>query len=304
MVDSRPIAVGPASRMTATASPRSAATWAAVVGLTWPERLALGAASGRPKAASSAWATGWAGTRMRDRVEAGGDEVGDRRVRPLRQDERQRARPEGVGEALAHRRRRRAIAARRGERGDVDDQRVEARPALGDEDRADGARVAGVGGEAVDRLGRHGDELAAPQRRDAPWQSPCRARAGAAGIADARQICSALPHRVRSARDSSAASSGRHGSGFEARPAATSRARLRRKAKADDKWVALARYFAETMAGRNRESTVSGSNRADRASGGERRLGGGSAGMIDHVISEVADGVQTIRFDRSRRRTR
>ncbi|WGM37936.1 hypothetical protein AMEJIAPC_00837 [Caulobacter sp. NIBR1757] len=39
------------------------------------------------------------------------------------------------------------------------DQGVEARPALGFEDTGDGQRVGGVGGQAIDRLGREGDEL-------------------------------------------------------------------------------------------------------------------------------------------------
>ena len=41
---------------------------------------------------------------------------------------------------------------------DVDDQRVEARPALGREDRGDGMLVGGVGAEPVNGLGRKGDE--------------------------------------------------------------------------------------------------------------------------------------------------
>ena len=46
-----------------TRSPRSSATWAAVVGLRRPEGLALGAAMGPPKALSRRVATGWRGTR-------------------------------------------------------------------------------------------------------------------------------------------------------------------------------------------------------------------------------------------------
>ena len=45
------------------------------------------------------------------------------------------------------------------------DQWVEARPALGGEDSGDGALVGRVGAEAVDRLGRERDELAAAQQR-------------------------------------------------------------------------------------------------------------------------------------------
>ena len=60
---STPTGQGPPSRTRSTASPRSAATWAAVVGLTRPEGLALGAARGSSTASSSARATGWAGMR-------------------------------------------------------------------------------------------------------------------------------------------------------------------------------------------------------------------------------------------------
>ena len=44
------------------------------------------------------------------------------------------------------------------------DQRVEARPALGLEDPGDGQRIAGVGGQAIDGLGRKGDELSRLKR--------------------------------------------------------------------------------------------------------------------------------------------
>ena len=58
-----PTGHGPPSRISATLSPSSAATCAAVVGLTRPERLADGAAIGRPAARSSVCATGCAGAR-------------------------------------------------------------------------------------------------------------------------------------------------------------------------------------------------------------------------------------------------
>ena len=57
-VDSRPCAVGPASRIIAILSPKSAATCSARVALTCPERFADGAASGRSTAAKSCRATG------------------------------------------------------------------------------------------------------------------------------------------------------------------------------------------------------------------------------------------------------
>ena len=57
-VDSMPSGHGPPSRIVAGRSSSSASTWAAVVGLIRPERLALGAAIGSFAAASSACATG------------------------------------------------------------------------------------------------------------------------------------------------------------------------------------------------------------------------------------------------------
>jgi hypothetical protein len=46
----------------------------------------------------------------------------------------------------------------------VHDQRIELRPALGREDRRNGAPIGGVGAKAVHSLGGKRDELAAPQR--------------------------------------------------------------------------------------------------------------------------------------------
>ena len=75
MVDSMPTPQGPPSS-TSRASPSSSCTCKAVVGLTRPKRLALGAARphtggppssgllpGAAQACSTAWATGWAGQR-------------------------------------------------------------------------------------------------------------------------------------------------------------------------------------------------------------------------------------------------
>ena len=50
--------------------------------------------------------------------------------------------------------------------GDVRDQRVEARPALGLEDRRHRPRIAGVARQPVDCLGRQDDQLALAQRLD------------------------------------------------------------------------------------------------------------------------------------------
>ena len=68
MVDSMPTAQAPPSS-TSSSSPNASATCCAVVGLTLPKWLALGAAtphtggSSRWLAACTAWATGWAGQR-------------------------------------------------------------------------------------------------------------------------------------------------------------------------------------------------------------------------------------------------
>ena len=68
MVDSIPTSQAPPSS-TSSVSPNSPATWAAVVGLTRPNLLALGADTPQTggcscwQAASTAWATGWEGQR-------------------------------------------------------------------------------------------------------------------------------------------------------------------------------------------------------------------------------------------------
>ena len=131
------------------------------VGLIRPLALADGAASGRPDAASSACIAGWAGTRSAMRRQAGGDEAGDAGIR------RAAARPASAAPANAPRPARAPassntpIALGRCEVGDMDDQRVEARPALGRVDPRDRLGIGGVGGEAVDGLGRHRDRLPA-----------------------------------------------------------------------------------------------------------------------------------------------
>ena len=57
-VDSSPIAQGPPSSTRGMRPPRSSSTCLARVGLGRPERLALGAARGKPQRAISAWAVG------------------------------------------------------------------------------------------------------------------------------------------------------------------------------------------------------------------------------------------------------
>ena len=92
----------------------------------------------------------------------GGDEGREAGVGGERQDEGERAGPEPAGQHLGH-----VgpgdIAARGGGVGDMHDQGVEAGPALGLEYPGDGEVVGGIGAEAIDRLGREGDQPAAMQ---------------------------------------------------------------------------------------------------------------------------------------------
>jgi len=62
-VDSSPTRQGPPSSAALAKPPVSSKASANAVGLGRPERLAEGAATGRPKAASTAWASGWSGAR-------------------------------------------------------------------------------------------------------------------------------------------------------------------------------------------------------------------------------------------------
>ena len=97
-----------------------------------------------------------------DRVKPGARQQRQPAVAAAPQDEGQRARPEPVshptgtivedGEGI-----------RLGQTGHMDDQRVEARPFLGSEDRSDRALVGRIPTEPIDRLGRKGDELPAAQ---------------------------------------------------------------------------------------------------------------------------------------------
>ena len=95
MVDSTPTCVGAAIEHRVDAAVEIGEHMGgASVGLTRPERLAEGAATGRPTRSRSACASGWAGTRRRDAVEPGAGEIGDRAARRRRHDEGQRTRPE------------------------------------------------------------------------------------------------------------------------------------------------------------------------------------------------------------------
>ncbi len=95
----------------------------------------------------------------RDAVEPGQRQIGHAAVRPFRQHQGQRARPErrrqphgGVvenGEALGCRQVR-----------DMGDQRIEGRTALGGVKPGDGLAIAGIGAEPIDGLGRERDQPA------------------------------------------------------------------------------------------------------------------------------------------------
>ena len=141
MVDSTPTGQGPASITMSMRPRRSASTCAALVGETWPERLADGATTGPPKAASNARATGCAGTPHRDAVEPRERQIGDAAVRPLWQHQRQRPGPERGGQ-LARRRHRNTRGGARLDAADMGDQRIEAGPALGGVEPGDGLAVA------------------------------------------------------------------------------------------------------------------------------------------------------------------
>ncbi len=98
------------------------------------------------------------GHAQRDGWAAGGDDAGNAVV--LRDDERERAGPAGVGERVGFRRPiERQSAGGRGVAG-VDDERVCRWPALGLEDPLNSRGVERVGAEAVDGLGGERDEAA------------------------------------------------------------------------------------------------------------------------------------------------
>ena len=75
-----------------------------------------------------------------------------------RNDERERAGPEGLGEAQSlpaeH-----SLALRSREIRNMGNQWVEGRAALGGIDRRDGTALRRIGAEGVDRLGREGDRV-------------------------------------------------------------------------------------------------------------------------------------------------
>ena len=158
MVDSRPTGVGPPSTISGMREPEIGFDGGSRRGA-HPAR-GIGAGCGK-RAAERGDQLGaeTLGHPERDRAEAGGDQRVDRRARLERQDQRQRPRPECLGELLRQRIEQRD-RLRHLKRRDMGDQRIEARPALGLEDARDGLAVGGVGGEPVDGLGRDRHDLA------------------------------------------------------------------------------------------------------------------------------------------------
>ena len=101
-----------------------------------------------------------------DAIEPRAGEVTDRRAAGDRRDDGQRPRPEGPAQFD-----RAPIEGRDGGGSggieDMDDQRVEPRPALGRVEAPDGVGVGRVGGQAIDRFGGNDDQFAGGQGRGA-----------------------------------------------------------------------------------------------------------------------------------------
>ena len=158
-VDSSPTSHGPPSRIIFTRSPSDSATCSARVGLTAPLRLAEGAASGRPTARISACAIGCAGARTATvsspavASSATGESFARGSTRVSGPGQKRAASLSAVSFQRTSR-----FASSGPEH--VADQRVELRPSLGLEDGGDGAFVGGVAAQAVDGLGREGDQPA------------------------------------------------------------------------------------------------------------------------------------------------
>ena len=163
MVDSSPTGAGPPSTISSMRPRRSASTCAAVVGETWPERLADGATTGPPNAARMARATGWSGTRTPMVSRPAVASCGDRTIR----DAFGSTSVSGPGQnaPTGARPRRRTAPSRRARAGvgHVRDQRIERGPALGRIEPGDRLAVGRVGAEPIDGLGRKRDEPAGRQ---------------------------------------------------------------------------------------------------------------------------------------------
>ena len=153
---------GPPSTIRSMRPSRSAATCAAVVGETWPERLADGATTAPPKARRSACATGCAGTRSATLSSPA--VARSHTVQPAAFGSTSVSGPgqnaSASASAVASNR---AMRARRVEARDMGDQRVERRPALGGVEPRHRRRIGGIGAEPVDGFGRKCDQAAVAQ---------------------------------------------------------------------------------------------------------------------------------------------
>ena len=125
--------------------------------------MADGAAIGRPVSRSKACATGWAGTRTAT-VSSPALASSDNPL-PARRGSTRVSGPGQKRAASLPARRRIRERLRLGQTRHMDDQRVEARPALGGENLGDGAFVCRIAAEPVYGLGRKGDEPAGAQQR-------------------------------------------------------------------------------------------------------------------------------------------
>jgi hypothetical protein len=161
MVDSSPTGVAPPSTISSSRSPRSAATASAVVAVMRPDDVGAGGGQ-RPAELGDQVMREAARHPQRHRAKAGRDQRMDGRTLFQLQHQRQRPRPEclrqpardGIehGQPFRHR-----------HVGDMGDQRVEMRPALGLEYPCHGRAIGGVARQPVDRLGRNRDDAARPQ---------------------------------------------------------------------------------------------------------------------------------------------
>ena len=160
---------------------KSLCTCAAVVGETWPDRLADGATTGPPNARRISPRHRVGGNPDRDGIEARGGEIGHRAAGRLRQHQRQRPRPERLAPAG-----RLGVETGDPPRGvevaDMGDQRIERRPALGLVEPRNRRRIGGIGAEAVDGLGRERDQPAFAQGNAPPRPRRPRLRAKSAVV--------------------------------------------------------------------------------------------------------------------------
>jgi hypothetical protein len=107
---------------------------------------------------------GMIGDTQGDGIKPGRGDVGQAVALPEGQNDAQRTGPEALRKA-AGQRRKHSKALGHGEVGAMDDQRIEARAALGLVDGEHGISIGGVGAQAIDRLGGKSAKLARAQQR-------------------------------------------------------------------------------------------------------------------------------------------